>query len=142
MAATAQTIVQNWQAAMQGGVAASKYKSAINAVQDNPMQKAAAAVQSGAYAAGVQRAIASGKMVKKLQAASFANWKTIASTVGAQNLASGATKGLAKMQAAAAQIAAAGAAGKAAAQAATGSVAKMVANMQAIQQAWGYGTTS
>lgn len=139
MAATANSIVQNWMTAMQGGAAAAKYTAAINNVTANPMAAAAAAVQNGSYMAGVQAAVNSGKMVSKLNAASFANWKTITSTVGAQNLVSGAAKGQAKMAAAAPKILAAGQAGKAAAAGAVGAVAKMTANMNAIKAAWGYG---
>lgn len=140
MSATGQSIVDNWKAAMTSGTARNKYVAGINAVTENPMEKAAAAVENGSYMAGVQAAISSGKMVRKLRGASLQNWKANATGPGANNLQSGATKGLAKMQAASQQIAAAGAAGKAAAAQVQGAEAKMLANMRAIKAAWGYGS--
>lgn len=141
MAATPQTIVQNWVNAMQSATVQSKYRAAIQNVQTNPMEAAAAAVQSGKYLAGIQRSISEGKMIKKLGQASFANWKQITSTTGAANLTSGATKGTSKMTAAANTIAQAGQAAKAAAAAQNSPLAKVQAAIQAIQSAWGYTPT-
>lgn len=134
-------LTDRWVSAMQSGTAQAKYSAKINAVTENPMELAAQAVESGKYMQGVNAAVNSGKMTKKLRAVNVATWKQIASTIGAQNMANGAKKGQAKMAAAEATIVQAGQAAKQAARAAGGSsMNRIQAALQAVKSTWGYGS--
>lgn len=97
--ATAATAAANWKAAMASPTTAANYKAGIQNCNVNPMQLAASETAMNAYQAGVLRSINSGKRVNALNSASVATWKTNATTVGVQNLQTGATKGLPKYQA-------------------------------------------
>lgn len=97
MAKTLAQAVANWTSAMGSTETANRYKQGIQNCTDNPMQLAATDQAMENYLNGVKRSITSGKRVAKLQAASFTDWKAIASTVGVQNLANGAKKGSPKM---------------------------------------------
>lgn len=131
-------LADRWKSAMQGGIAQQKYRDKINAYAGNPMELAAAAVDSGYWAQ--RTTAAAGKMAKKLRAVQVGTWKANATGPGAQNMSTGATKGYAKMAAAESTIAAAGAAAKQAAHAAgTDPIARIRAALSAVKQAWGYG---
>jgi hypothetical protein len=95
---TLQQAVDNWSAAMGSAETANKYKQGIANTTENPMALAATDTAMQNYLNGVQRSVTSGKRVAKLQAASFSDWKTTATTIGVQNLANGAKKGKPKMQ--------------------------------------------
>lgn len=91
--ATAASAAQAWQTGFAG--AGQKYTDGINAVTVAPGQLAAA--QRNAYVSGVQ---ASAPIwAAKVAAVDLQTWKNQATTVGAQRLATGATKGAAKMSA-------------------------------------------
>lgn len=90
---TAAQAAQKWMSAMQNPQTAQNYINGINATTVNPMQLAASAEAMDNYARGVQRAITNGKRVRKLNSADVGMWKQNATSVGAQNLKSGATKG-------------------------------------------------
>lgn len=90
---TAAQAASNWETGFSN--AATKYQAGINAVQISPGQ--AAAQQVNAYLSGVQ---GSAKIWQaKMAAMDLGAWKAAAAGVGAQRLATGATKGLPKMQA-------------------------------------------
>lgn len=140
MAKTAQQVVANWQKAMQSPTTAQNYRDGINAYSGNPMQAAATPEALAKYAQGTAMASQpGGKMQTKLMAASVQTWKTNAAGPGAQNLVTGASKGLAKVQAASAKVAQAGADAQAAAKQATGAMAKVAAALNAVRAAHGYG---
>lgn len=140
MAASAQQIADRWKTAMQSPTTAQKYRDGINNYTGNPMQAAAAPEALARYAAGTAAAAQpGGKMQMKLNAANPATWKANATGPGAQNLITGAQKGLAKVQAAAPKVAAAGQAAQDAARSATGAMAKIAAALNAIRAAHGYG---
>lgn len=82
-----QKIAARW--ANNTGASVQKYKDSINAIQDDPLAKAAAA--GPAYLAGVQAAENAGKRAAGLQAYGFANWKAITADTGAMRLGQGAT---------------------------------------------------
>lgn len=90
---TAAQAASKWMASMQSATTQQNYVNGINAVSVNPMQLAATDQAMQSYLQGVQRSVANGKRAKKLQAADVGTWKANATSVGAQNLRSGATKG-------------------------------------------------
>jgi len=96
--ASASQILQNWQGAMGNPATAQKYSAGINKVTTSPMEQAASADAEQRYIAGVQAAVNSGKRAAALRAVTLAQWKQQAMNVGAQRLASGATKGTPKYQ--------------------------------------------
>ena len=131
-------LADRWANAMSGGLAQQKYRDKINAYAGNPMEAAAAAVDSGYWLQRVQASAA--KMAKKLRGVSVQTWKANATGPGATNMGTGALKGKAKMAAAESNIIAAGQAAKAAAHAAgTDPMARIRAALSAVKQTWGYG---
>lgn len=91
--ATPASAAEAWQTGF--GNSATKYAAGINQVQVAPGQLAAS--QKAAYVQGVQNN--ANIWASKVAAVDLATWKASATGVGAQRLASGATKGLPKMQA-------------------------------------------
>lgn len=89
---TAQQAQSNWTAAMGSGQTKTNYINGINAVTVNPMQLAAAPEALQKYIDGCQRSLDTGKRAKALNAASVATWKGNATSIGANNLATGAKK--------------------------------------------------
>lgn len=83
----------NWEQGFAG--ASQKYVAGINAVTVSPGQLASA--QVNAYVQGVQNAAKIWQA--KMAAMDLGAWKAAAAGVGAQRLATGATKGKAKMAA-------------------------------------------
>lgn len=90
--ATPATAATNWQNGFSG--ASQKYTDGINAVTVAPGQLAAA--QKSLYVANVQAA--ANTWASKVGAVSLQDWKNAATSTGAARLATGATKGLPKMQ--------------------------------------------
>lgn len=89
---TAAEAASNWETGFAG--ASAKYTAGINAVSVSPGQLASQ--QVNAYVQGVQN---SAKIWQaKMAAMDLGQWKAAAAGVGAQRLATGATKGKAKMQ--------------------------------------------
>lgn len=91
--ATAADAAAAWSTGFSG--AGTKYTAGINAVTVAPGQLAAN--QKAAYLANVQAS--ANIWAAKVAAVDLGTWKTAASTVGAQRLATGATKGAPKMSA-------------------------------------------
>jgi len=91
--ATAADAASAWSSGFSG--AATKYSAGINAVTVPPGQLAAA--QKNLYVANVQAA--ANTWASKVAAVDLQTWKNAATTVGAQRLATGATKGAPKVQA-------------------------------------------
>lgn len=81
----ADTAAKNWASGMQA--AGQAYRDGIDAVQENPLDKAADATE--AYLAGVQAGNA--KRVMKLRAYGMEKWKQAAKDKGAPRLGTGAT---------------------------------------------------
>lgn len=91
--ATAAEAAAAWATGFGGATA--KYTAGINSVSVAPGQLAAA--QKAAYVSGVNNS--QNIWASKVAAVSLQDWKNAASGVGAQRLATGATKGQPKMQA-------------------------------------------
>lgn len=91
--ANAASAAAAWETGFSG--AGQKYTEGINSVTVAPGQLAAA--QKNAYVSGVQQN--AGIWAAKVAAVDLGTWKAAATGVGAQRLATGATKGLPKMQA-------------------------------------------
>lgn len=91
--ATAAAASEAWQNGFAG--AATKYTAGINAVQVAPGQLAAA--QKNLYVANVQAQ--ANVWASRVAAVDINTWKAQATGVGAQRLATGATKGAPKVQA-------------------------------------------
>lgn len=91
--ATAADAAQAW--ATNFAAAGTKYTAGVNAVTTAPGQLAAA--QKALYLSNVQAA--ANTWASKVAAVDLATWKNQTTTVGAQRLGSGATKGTPKMQA-------------------------------------------
>lgn len=89
-----QNALAKWQRNTAG--ATESYKAGINAVTENPM--ALAAAQADKAARNYQEAMSSGRWQQKMMSVSMDAWKQAAVNGGAQRLASGVAKGLAKMQ--------------------------------------------
>lgn len=98
MQATAQSAATNWAAAMKSGTTKTNYINGINGTTVNPMALAASPQATQKYLDGVQRSVDSGKRAKSLNNASVATWKTNATTIGANNLTTGAQKAQPKYQ--------------------------------------------
>lgn len=90
--ATAAEAAQAWSQGFAG--ASTKYTAGINAVTVAPGQLAAA--NKNAYLANVQAS--ANIWASKVAAVDLGTWKNAATTVGAARLATGATKGMPKMQ--------------------------------------------
>lgn len=103
---TAAQASNNWTAAMGSATTRQKYIEGINGTTVNPMQLAASPEAMKSYIEGCQRSIDTGKRAASLNNASVATWKGNATTIGANNLASGAKKGAPKYAAAIAKYAA------------------------------------
>ena len=97
---TAAQAAAAWAQAMASPQTATNYKNGINSYTGNPMAAAASQQSLSLYVQNTAAAVASGRMAAKLQAADPNVWRSNATTVGAQRLASGATKGAAKATAA------------------------------------------
>lgn len=91
--ANAQQAAANWGTGF--AAAGPKYQAGVESVTVAPGQLAAA--QKAAYLAGVQNN--ANIWATRVASVDLASWKNAASTVGAQRLATGATKGQAKMAA-------------------------------------------
>lgn len=91
--ATAASAAERWSSNFAG--AGTRYTAGIQAVTTAPGQLAAA--QKNLYVQKVQES--SGVWAAKVAAVDLQTWKNAATTVGAQRLATGATKGAPKMQA-------------------------------------------
>lgn len=95
---SAATAAQNWQTGFSG--AGAKWAAGIEAVQTPPGQLAAA--QQARYVAGVTQN--AGKWASRTAAVSLATWKSVSVQKGQGRLASGATTGMPKYQAAIAPV--------------------------------------
>lgn len=82
--------------------AGTKYRDGVNGFQGNPMELAAANKQG--WLNGIQEAAANGKWERGLRRNPASYWKEQCSNIGAQRLATGATKGKPKWQAFATQF--------------------------------------
>lgn len=91
----AATLAQTWVTKM--GQSVDKYKSGVQGLTVNPMEKAAAAADK--MLAGVQDAVQSGRWAGSLRKKSFADWKQQTASTGGDRLASGARAAQGKMQA-------------------------------------------
>lgn len=91
---TPQQIADKW--ARNAAAAGQSYEEGINAVQEAPTHKAAAAVDR--YVAGVNRAAADGKFQAGLMRVTLAAWKNAAISKGKNRLQSGVTAAKDKMQ--------------------------------------------
>jgi hypothetical protein len=89
---TAQQAVANWLSQMGSTTTKANYIAGINATTVNPMQLAASADAMQAYEDGVMRSITSGRRVQALNKADVNTWRTNATTIGANNLGTGAKK--------------------------------------------------
>jgi hypothetical protein len=88
-------VAQKWRQNLAASVPS--IKASINALQVNPMQKAA---QNGAaYAQGVMDAYNSGRWASGLMRVDFQEWKQKTAEVGTQRIASGAQAAMPKMTA-------------------------------------------
>lgn len=99
MAKSAEQMASRWGAQMANPATAQAYTQGIDNTTRNPMQMAASAEAQARYVEGTARASTSGRMAAKLNAVPLEAWKTNAKSVGAQRLASGATKARGKVQA-------------------------------------------
>ena len=90
--ATPAEAAANWQTGFSAS--GTKYAAGVNAVVVAPGQLAAA--QKAAYLANVQAS--ANIWASKVAAVDLATWKNATTTTGSARLASGATKGLPKMQ--------------------------------------------
>lgn len=90
-----QTIADRYVAGMQG--ASTKYKAGVAAVSEAPTAKAARNL--GKAQRNYNAAIESGKTAARLNAVSLEQWKALASTKGANNLAGGASAAKSKVAA-------------------------------------------
>lgn len=145
--ATAQSAAASWAAAMKSATTKANYVAGINATTVNPMALAATPEATQRYLDGIERAISTGKRAKSLNSASVATWKTNATTIGAGNLTTGATKAQGKYQSNIAPYAAVYPQMKAAAAALpsggiAASQAKAAAALAVLMQAAGYPATS
>ncbi len=91
----AQAIAQLWGQRM--AAAGERMKAGINAVTENPAEKAAAAAPK--YLAGVQRAMAEGKYEAGLRKVTLQGWKTKMLNKGISNMQTGAREAVPDMQA-------------------------------------------
>lgn len=94
-AKTSAQITKKW--ATNTVAAGQAMRDGINAVTDNPMQKAAAAADR--LVAGVQRAVASGKFQQNTQSVSLATWKNRMLQKGVPRVADGVTAATSLVQA-------------------------------------------
>lgn len=72
-------------------------KAGVQAVTENPAEKAAA--RADAYAAGVQRAVAEGRFQRGLRRVTLADWQNAMLTKGVQRVAAGASAATPKVTA-------------------------------------------
>lgn len=94
---TADQMAKAYLDAMSSGKASANYVQGINGYNGNPMALAASPEAMQRYVSGVQDSVNSGRRAAALNAASPATWKTNATTVGAQRLATGAQKAMPKI---------------------------------------------
>jgi hypothetical protein len=74
-----------------------RYKSGVMKVTTSPMAQAATPESMDAYKRGIEESISSGRRADALNSASFADWKSNASGIGADRLQTGAMKGKQKL---------------------------------------------
>src|SRR6185437_696848 len=86
---------QNYVQGMQG--ATGKYTQGVQGVNESPT--VAAARKLDAYLAGVQQAVSSGLMARRLQSVSLQSWQQAAIKKGAPRLATGASAAKGKVDA-------------------------------------------
>lgn len=98
---TAAQAAANWQTAMSGGTATTKWKAGVQAYTGNPMAAAATPEAQALYAQHTQEAVASGRMAARLNAADPNMWKQ--NTLAA-SLSTGVKKGSPKYQKAAEKL--------------------------------------
>lgn len=91
---TVAQVVEKW--AKNGAGSGEAVKAGVNAVQESPMEKAAAAQDR--WVAGVQRAAQSGKYAANLRAVSLSDWKNMMINKGIPNMQNGYAQGKAKFQ--------------------------------------------
>lgn len=89
------TVAQKWSKNLAGSTAS--ITAGVQAVTVAPTQKAAANLSQ--YLAGVQNAVSSGKMARRLQAVSLSDWQQAMLNKGVNRVAAGATAAVPKMQA-------------------------------------------
>lgn len=94
MPKTPQQAAQMWADKM--ATSGDKYKAGIDAVTENPADKAAAAQDR--WIAGVQQSASNGKWRRGLAKSTLSSWKDKAKTKGADRLASGARDAKPKME--------------------------------------------
>lgn len=90
---TADQFTKNWQNGMNNNV--TKMKDGVGRVTENPMAKAAEAVDR--QVAGVQRAAQSGKTQAALLAVDLASWKTVTMQKIGERLSGGVAAAATKM---------------------------------------------
>lgn len=89
----AQAIAQLWASRAQS--AGDRMKAGIQAVTENPAEKAAAAAPQ--WLAGVQRAAADGSFQRGLQAVTLSDWKAAMTNKGVPNMQTGVREAVPKM---------------------------------------------
>ncbi len=90
---TPDALAKNWQQGVTNNV--KKAQDSVNRMTENPMAKAAEAVDR--QVAGVQAAAASGKTQAALLSVDFATWKSTTVSKMGERMAGGATTALPKM---------------------------------------------
>ncbi len=90
---TADQFGTNWKNGMTANV--TKMQEGISRVQENPMEKAAAAVDK--YQAGVNAAVASGRYQAGLMQVNLADWKAVTKQKIGERLSGGVTAAQPKM---------------------------------------------
>lgn len=91
---TSQAVAQKWQ--RNTSAAAESLKAGVMAVTTAPTARAAQAVDR--YLAGVNAAVASGRMQQALQAVSLQDWQQAMITKGQPRIASGVAAAIGKVQ--------------------------------------------
>lgn len=89
--------LKRYEEGMKSTQTKERYKSGIAKVTTSPMAQAASPENMEAYKRGVEESISSGRRADALNNASFADWKSNASGVGADRLQTGALKGKQKL---------------------------------------------
>lgn len=95
MAKDPAAVAAKWSKNLAGST--DSIRAGVQAVTVAPTQRAAQRLD--AYLAGVQQAVASGKMARKLNAHSLADWQQSMLNKGVNRVAAGATAAVPKMQA-------------------------------------------
>jgi hypothetical protein len=95
--ATAQQALERYLQAMKSTQTQQRYKEGITATQVNPMALAATPQALSDYENACVDSVRSGRRAAALMGASVAVWKNNSTTIGAQNLGTGATKAAPKL---------------------------------------------